>query len=69
VSFWSPNINGAGRAVRILSGFAMLVGAFFLHQQSIAIWPWILGASGVFVLFEGLRGWCVLRACKIRTPL
>jgi len=25
--------------------------------------------SGVFVLFEALRGWCVLRACGIKTRL
>jgi hypothetical protein len=26
-------------------------------------------ASGAFVLFESLRGWCALRACGIRTKL
>jgi hypothetical protein len=32
---------------------------------------WWLGAGllagGVFVLFEALRGWCLLRACGIKT--
>jgi hypothetical protein len=25
--------------------------------------------SGIFVLFEALRGWCALRACGIKTRL
>jgi hypothetical protein len=64
--FLSPNISGAGRAIRAAGAVAMLVGAWFA-------WPsvrWlsvVLGLSGAFVLFEALRGWCVLRACGIRT--
>lgn len=27
----------------------------------------ILGVSGLFTAFEALRGWCVLRACGIKT--
>jgi hypothetical protein len=29
----------------------------------------IVTLGGLFVLFEALRGWCVLRACKLKTPL
>jgi hypothetical protein len=29
----------------------------------------LLLLSGLFVLFEAIRGWCVLRACGIRTRL
>ena len=29
----------------------------------------VLLASGLFVLFESLRGWCALRACGIKTKL
>jgi len=29
----------------------------------------VLAVSGGFVLFEALRGWCVLRACGIKTRL
>ena len=28
----------------------------------------VLTGVGVFVLFEALRGWCVLRACGVKTP-
>jgi hypothetical protein len=27
-----------------------------------------LGITGDFMLFEALRGWCVLRSSKIKTP-
>jgi hypothetical protein len=69
MSFWSPNIQTAGRIVRSVAGLLMLGGAFLLHRQSISVWPWILAASGAFVLYEGLRGWCIMRACKFKTPL
>jgi hypothetical protein len=28
----------------------------------------VMAAGGGFMIFEALRGWCVLRACKIKTP-
>ncbi len=67
-SFFSPNIDGRGRLVRGLGALSLLVGAIFGFQAS----PWlglVLLASGAFVLFEALRGWCALRACGIKTKL
>jgi hypothetical protein len=29
----------------------------------------LLLASGLFALFEALRGWCVLRACGLKTRI
>ena len=66
IRFLTPNISGTGRLIRAAGAAAMLVGAWFA-------WPsvrWLSGlllVSGAFVLFEALRGWCVLRACGIRT--
>jgi hypothetical protein len=28
-----------------------------------------LAGSCVFMLFEALKGWCVARACGVKTPL
>jgi len=67
-SFFSPNITGKGRAVRGAGAAALLVGAAFGFTVS----PWLGGvllASGAFVAFEALRGWCVMRACGIKTKL
>jgi hypothetical protein len=65
---FSRNIETKGRLVRSLAALALLVGAGF----GFALSPWlglVLLASGVFVAFEALRGWCALRACGIRTKL
>lgn len=64
----SPNIDNKGTLVRGFGALGLFVGAWFVFQRL----PWlgvVLGASGSFVLFEALRGWCALRACGIKTKL
>ena len=62
------NINNTGRLVRGLGALALLIGAGF--GFFVSVWLGVaLAVSGVFVLFEALRGWCVLRACGLRTRL
>jgi hypothetical protein len=70
------NITGAGRLARAITGL-MTIGAGILLL--ILGWPtsgaarWVLAiiafAAGAFQLFEAARGWCVMRACGVRTPL
>ena len=65
---FSPNIDNKGRLIRGFGALALLVGAVF--GFSVSVWLGIvLTASGVFVAFEALRGWCALRACGIKTKL
>ncbi len=65
---FSRNISNAGRLVRGLGALALLLGAGI--GSFFSIWLGVaLAVSGVFVLFEALRGWCVLRACGIKTRL
>lgn len=62
------NIDNKGRLVRGLGALALLVGAVFGFFVS----AWLGGAllaSCVFVAFESVRGWCLLRACGIKTRL
>ena len=65
---FARNISNTGRLVRGLGAIALLLGAgigFF-----VSIWLGVvLAVSGVFVLFEALRGWCLLRACGLKTRL
>jgi hypothetical protein len=65
---FSRNISNTGRLVRGLGALTLLLGAgigFF-----VSIWLGVvLAVSGVFVLFEALRGWCLLRACGLKTRL
>jgi hypothetical protein len=66
--FFSRNLSNTGRLVRAFGALALLLGAGFGFFVSV----WLgagLAVSGVFVLFEALRGWCVLRACGLKTRL
>jgi hypothetical protein len=66
--FFSRNINNKGRLLRGLTAAGLFVGAGFAFQT--ATWLGIVFVvSGGFVLFEALRGWCVMRACGIKTRL
>ena len=67
-SFLAPNIDSKGRLVRGLGAVGLFVGAWF--GFGVSAWLGLaLVASGGFVLFEALRGWCALRACGIKTKL
>lgn len=66
--FFSRNIDNRGRLVRGFGALVLLVGAGFGFQVS----GWLglgLLAAGVFVGFEALRGWCLMRACGFKTRL
>ena len=65
---FSRNIGNTGRLVRGLGATALLVGAGFGFCVSVWLGA-VLAVLGVFVLFEALRGWCVMRACGIKTRL
>lgn len=54
--------------MRGVVALGLFVGAAFAFQSSIIL-AIILIASGGFVMFEALRGWCALRACGIKTKL
>ncbi len=60
------NIDGKGRWIRGLAALVLLVGAGF--GFTVAAWLGVvLLVMGLFVAFEAARGWCVLRACGIKT--
>ena len=67
-NFFSPNIGNKGRLVRGGGALVLLAGAGFGFTVSVWLGA-VLLASGAFVLFESLRGWCALRACGIKTKL
>ncbi|MDZ4830208.1 MAG: hypothetical protein SGJ09_08440 [Phycisphaerae bacterium] len=71
------NIDSKGKAVRLMGGAIiegiglLLVTLWFVGMMP----PWaaIVGAvaivSGLFGIFEGLSGWCVVRAMGFKTPI
>ena len=66
--FFAPNIEKKGRLLRGLTA-AVLIISGILVLPFILILGIVLLASGAFVMFEALRGWCALRACGIKTKL
>jgi hypothetical protein len=69
MSFWTPNIESKGRFARAALGILLITAAILFFRQGWVVTAALLLASGAFCLFEAARGWCVARACKIRTPL
>ena len=67
-NLFSPNIDTKGRLVRGGAGLVLLAGAAFGFTVSVWLGAVLLG-SAALVLFESLRGWCMLRACGIKTKL
>ena len=67
-SFFRPNIDSRGRWLRAIVGSLLAVGGLLAGVH--VLWlGMVLILSGGFVLFEAVRGWCVMRACGIRTRL
>lgn len=66
--FFRPNITATGRAVRAAIGLACLGRAWAnLDAGWPGTLPWLL--AGIFALSEAYRGWCIGRACGLKTPL
>jgi hypothetical protein len=72
------NIDGRGRKARLVSGaivdlcgVALIVAGVLAGSSSWAAFAGgiLLCVTGSFMIFEGARGWCALRALGIKTPL
>ena len=67
-NFFSRNIGNRGRLARALTGIALIITGLVVSAPD----RWVcfaLVASGGFVVYEAARGWCVMRACGIRTKI
>jgi hypothetical protein len=66
--FWARNIDRRGRTARAVWGVALIIGGLLLSVRS----EWLciaLVAAGGFAVYEAARGWCLMRACGIKTKL
>jgi hypothetical protein len=62
--FFSRNIGLTGRLIRGALGLLLAVAALCCE----AWWARVLfGVAAGFVCFEAARGWCVMRACGVKT--
>jgi len=67
-SYFARNIETRGRVVRGLAALVLLLTAIVSFQLPIFL-RLIFLVSGLFVLFEALRGWCALRAYGVKTKM
>jgi len=66
--FFLPNIDSRGRIVRAVLGGLLVIGGLVACGYN--LWAAVaLTLSGGFCLFEAVRGWCVMRACGIKTKM
>lgn len=66
--FFSRNISFQGRIARGVLGTVLLIAGIIMADFEL----WIcltLVAFGLFAIFEAVRGWCLARACGIKTKL
>lgn len=69
MSAWTCNISWKGRIIRFLLGLIFLAaGIFLIVAKDSAFWGMGLCAFGAFGMFEGLKGWCAMRALGVKTP-
>ena len=64
--FFKSNIDRKGRVARTIFGMSCIIAGFAC--QRFAWWSCAaLVALGLFALFEAVRGWCLMRACGVKT--
>jgi Flp pilus assembly protein TadB len=68
MSFFQPNIETSGRWLRGLSSFVLLVLAVVTWSLNgpLLLLIALVGGS-LFTALEAARGWCLARACGIKT--
>ena len=66
--FFAANIDRKGRIARLLMGLGLIAAGIFVWRLNLWVAAGLL-LSGAFGLYEAARGWCLMRACGIRTKL
>ena len=64
--FFKPNLNFRGRMARGVIGALCLIAGIVLVDYRLWL-GLIFVVAGLFAIFESLRGWCLVRACGLKT--
>jgi DUF2892 family protein len=64
--FFKPNISRHGRIARGVIGALCLVAGIIIAGDY-SLWGLVFVAAGLFAIYEAVRGWCLARACGIKT--
>jgi len=66
--FFRPNIKRQGRIARGVIGSLCLIAGIILVDY--ALWLGLLFVvAGLFAIYEALSGWCLARACGLKTKM
>ncbi len=66
--FFQPNIKRHGRIARGVTGALCLIAGIITVDY--VLWlGLVLVAAGLFAIYEALSGWCLARACGIKTKI
>ena len=68
-TFFRKNLDASGRRARGVIGAIVLIAGIIIAGDVLWWAGLILVVAGLFAIFEAVRGWCLLRACGIRTKL
>jgi type IV secretory pathway TrbL component len=64
--FFQPNLGRHERLARGVIGALCLIAGIILVDY--VLWlGLVFVAAGLFAIFESVRGWCLVRACGIKT--
>jgi len=67
-NFFRPNLKKQGRIARGVIGTLCLIAGIVLVD--FVLWlGLIFVAAGLFAIYEALSGWCIARACGIKTKI
>ena len=66
--FFLPNIERNGRIARGVIGALCLVAGIIIAGDY-SLWGLVPVVAGLFAIFESVRGWCLVRACGIKTKI
>jgi hypothetical protein len=66
--FFRPNLKRTGRIARGVIGTLCLIAGLILVDYKLWL-GLIFVAAGLFAIYESLSGWCLARACGIKTKI
>ena len=67
--FFRPNIKRQGRIARGVIGSLCLIAGIIMLDFFPMWLDLILVVAGLFAIYEALSGWCLARACGIKTKI
>ena len=67
-NFFRPNLKRNGRIARGVIGTLCLIAGIITVDYTLWL-GLVLVAAGLFAIYEALSGWCLARACGIKTKI